>query len=56
MVVHVRLKKTRLRDVDHDESIGMAKREARGRVNGARSADSDMFLRRRAVGFGVGAV
>lgn len=35
-MVHARLRKTRLRDVDHDESIGMARSEASGTVKGAR--------------------
>jgi hypothetical protein len=43
-VVHVRLKKTRLRLVDHEDSIGIAKREPRGRAMGARSEDRDMFV------------
>ena len=43
MVVHVRLMKTRFREVDQEESMGIAKREARGRVIGASSAESDIL-------------
>ena len=39
----VRLKKTRFREVLHEESMGIAKRDARGRVIGARSAERDIF-------------
>jgi hypothetical protein len=42
MVVQVREKKTRLRDVDQEDSMGIAKREAKGRERGARRAESDM--------------
>lgn len=42
-VVHVKLKKTRLRDVDHDESIGIANNDASGRLIGTSSDDSDIF-------------
>jgi hypothetical protein len=41
-VVHASDRKTRLRDVDQEDSMGMARREARGTVKGARSADSDI--------------
>lgn len=44
MVVHVRLRKTRFKDVDQEESIGMAKREAKGRVMGANSAERDILM------------
>lgn len=43
-VVHVRLRKTRFKDVDQDDSIGMAKREARGRVKGASKDDRDILI------------
>lgn len=36
--------KTRFKDVDHDDSIGMAKKEARGRVKGASSAERDILV------------
>jgi hypothetical protein len=42
-VVHVREKKTRLRDVDQLDNIGIAKREASGRDIGARRDDRDIF-------------
>ena len=42
MVVQVRDRKTRLMEVDHEESIGIAKSEASGRVKGVRSAVRDM--------------
>lgn len=42
IVVHVRLMKTRFKDVDQDDNIGMAKNEARGRVKGASNADSTL--------------
>jgi hypothetical protein len=41
-VVHVREKKTRLREVDQLDSIGMAKMEASGREIGARRDASDI--------------
>jgi hypothetical protein len=43
-VVQARLRKTRFRDVDHDESIGMARRDARGTVKGARRDVNDMLV------------
>jgi hypothetical protein len=43
MVVHVREKKTRLRDVDQEDSMGIAKREAKGRERGARRAERDIL-------------
>jgi hypothetical protein len=42
-VVQVREKKTRFRDVDQEESMGIAKREARGRVIGERRVVRDIF-------------
>lgn len=42
MVVQVRDRKTRLMEVDQEESMGIAKSEARGRVKGVRSAVRDM--------------
>jgi hypothetical protein len=44
MVVHVREKNTRLRDVDQPESIGIANKDARGSDRGARRDDNDIFL------------
>jgi hypothetical protein len=44
IVVHVRLMKTRFKDVDQDDNIGMAKNEARGRVKGASNADRDILV------------
>jgi hypothetical protein len=41
-VVHVREKKTRFKDVLHDESIGIAKSEASGKEMGARRDVSDI--------------
>jgi hypothetical protein len=38
----VREKKTRFRDVDHDDSIGIANKDARGSDIGARRDVSDM--------------
>lgn len=35
IVVHARDRKTRLSDVDHDDSMGIAKSDANGTVNGA---------------------
>jgi hypothetical protein len=43
MVVHVNEKKTRLRDVDQPDNIGIANKEARGSDMGARRDDSDIF-------------
>lgn len=43
MVVQVSERKTRLMDVDQEESMGIAKSEARGRVSGVRRAVRDMF-------------
>jgi hypothetical protein len=42
IVVHARDRKTRLSEVDHDDSIGMASNEARGTVKGARSDVNDI--------------
>lgn len=42
IVVQARERKTRLRDVDHEDSMGMARREASG-VKGARRALNDIF-------------
>lgn len=42
IVVHVREKNTRFIDVCHEESIGIAKSEAIGRVMGARREESDI--------------
>lgn len=42
MVVQARERKMRLRDVDQEESMGMARREARGTVKGARRDVNDM--------------
>ena len=44
MVVHVREKKTRFRDVDQEDSIGIAKRDASGRVIGARREERDILV------------
>jgi hypothetical protein len=44
IVVHARERKTRLRDVDHDESMGIARREARGAANGVRRAVRDIAI------------
>jgi hypothetical protein len=44
IVVHARERKTRLRDVDHDESIGIARREARGAAKGVRRAVKDIAV------------
>ncbi len=44
MVVQVRERKTRLMEVDQEESMGIAKSEARGRVSGVRRAVRDMVL------------
>ena len=44
MVVQVRERKTRLMDVDQEESMGIAKREARGRVSGVRRAVRDILF------------
>ena len=41
-VVHASERKTRLSDVDHEESMGMARREASGTVKGARRDANDM--------------
>jgi hypothetical protein len=41
-VVHVREKKTRLREVDQPDSMGIAKMEASGREMGARSDARDI--------------
>lgn len=46
IVVHVKEKKMRFKDVDQDESIGIANNEATGSVTGARNdvkAASDML-------------
>jgi len=43
MVVHARERKTRLRDVLHEESMGIARSEPSGTASGARSAESDIF-------------
>jgi hypothetical protein len=46
IVVHVREKKIRFKDVDQDDSIGIANSEAIGSVTGARNdvnAASDML-------------
>jgi hypothetical protein len=40
-VVHVREKKTRLSEVDHDESIGRARKGASGRVRGVRRVERE---------------
>jgi hypothetical protein len=42
MVVHARERKTRFRDVDHEDSIGIASRDANGTVKGARRDVRDM--------------
>jgi hypothetical protein len=43
-VVHARERNTRLRDVDHDDSMGIARSEARGTVKGAKSDVNDMVV------------
>jgi hypothetical protein len=43
MVVQVREKKTRLRDVDQEDRNGIAKREANGKESGVRRLLSDIF-------------
>ena len=43
-MVHVKLRKTRFKDVDQEESIGMAKKEAKGRVMGASNAERDILM------------
>lgn len=45
IVVHASERKTRLSDVDHDESMGMARREPRGTANGARSDVRDIVIK-----------
>jgi hypothetical protein len=42
MVVHASERNTRFSDVDHEESMGMARREASGTVKGARRDVNDM--------------
>lgn len=42
IVVHVSEKKTRFMEVDQEESIGIAKSDANGRVIGARRPESDI--------------
>jgi hypothetical protein len=42
MVVQVREKKTRLRDVDQEDRNGIAKREANGKESGVRRLLSDI--------------
>lgn len=42
MVVQARERKTRFRDVDQELSMGIARREARGTVKGARRDVRDM--------------
>ena len=44
IVVHAKERKTRLRDVDQEESIGMASREANGTVRGARRDVRDIIV------------
>jgi hypothetical protein len=44
MVVHARERKTRFRDVDHDESMGIARREAIGTVKGVKRDINDMVV------------
>jgi|TARA_R110002003_G_scaffold96_9_gene7434 hypothetical protein len=43
IVVHARLRKMRLSEVDQEESMGMARRDAIG-VNGARRAERDIVV------------
>jgi hypothetical protein len=43
IVVHARERKTRLSDVDHDDSMGIASSDASGTVNGARRDMRDIF-------------
>jgi hypothetical protein len=45
IVVHARERKTRFRDVDHEESMGIARREANGTVKGAKSDVKDMMAK-----------
>lgn len=44
IVVQARERKTRLSDVDHDDSMGIARREANGTVKGARRDVSDIVV------------
>jgi hypothetical protein len=53
MVVHASERKMRLRDVDHEESMGMARREAKGTVKGARRDVNDMVSEERKVSWQV---
>jgi hypothetical protein len=43
-VVHARERNTRLSDVDHDDNMGMARRDARGTVKGVKRDINDMVL------------
>jgi hypothetical protein len=44
-VVHASERKTRFKDVDHEESMGIARREASGTVKGAKSDVRDIVAR-----------
>lgn len=44
IVVQASERKTRLRDVDHDDSIGIARIEANGTVKGASRAVRDIVI------------
>jgi hypothetical protein len=46
IVVHASERKTRFRDVDHEESMGIARREANGTVKGAKSDVKDIMAKR----------
>ena len=52
IVVHVKEKKTRLMDVPQEESIGRARKGAKGRAREERSEESDMIIRFRRAGKG----
>lgn len=44
IVVHANDRKTRLSDVLHDDSMGIARSEARGTVKGAKSDAKDIVI------------